>query len=481
LPLKIFFLFLILSLSFTFTFSLDPGRILAFFFLSSAKRISFSVSSQLPQYENNGDDVLQRVGGVRSHARQLVFEIRKIHNAKYQPRIVALLKELGFEFQTYWITNSILVKNVTPGLIKTLRYIPEIIELELNKDIAFIDPVVESVSEVEASKARVSEWNVEIIGAHNVWNVTTGEGITSANIDTGVLYTHVALIDNYRGNNGGGSFSHDYNWFDPRGIYQYPYDNNGHGTHTMGTIAGSEASGVGVAPGTKWIAAKGCASSSCATADLIASAQWVICPTTQAGTSPDCARGADLINNSWGGGRGSSTYKTYIQAWIDAGSVPLFSQGNAGPSCSTANSPGDLAIVIGVGSTNRNDALSSFSSRGPGVGTVDFPLQKPDISAPGESVRSSYYTSNTAYATLSGTSMACPAVAGLTALLMSANPSLSVANIREILVSTAKQGLAVPNGGLATCNGISYVTYPNYHYGWGRIDAVKALQAALKF
>merc|ERR1712232_1447820 len=106
-------------------------------------------------------------------------------------------------------------------------------------------------------KKDLLEWNVAIIGADDAWDMGyDGSGIVVGNIDTGVRYTHEALRDNYRGASSG----HDYNWFDPNGNPE-PFDNNGHGTHTMGTIAGSTASGVGVAPGSTWIAAKGCASS----------------------------------------------------------------------------------------------------------------------------------------------------------------------------------------------------------------------------
>jgi subtilisin family serine protease len=417
----------------------------------------------------------------RAQARILARKVRGEHNAKFQPKIESFLKEQGFEYRTFWIVNSILVKSVSFDLIKKLQNFPEIVELELDKITAhIIDPMVHEIHDnyIRTDDIR-ADWNVNIINAPNAWTITKGEGVTVSNIDTGVLHTHVALVANYRGNNGNGTHSHDYNWYDPRG-QQTPFDNNGHGTHTMGTLAGSEASGVGVAPNSKWIAAKGCASSSCATADLLASAEWVICPTRQGGAGEDCSVGADLVSNSWGGGRGSSTYKTVIEAWLDAGSVPLFSQGNSGSGCSTANSPGDLGIVIGVGSTDSNDALSTFSSRGPGIGSADFPLLKPDISAPGEAVRSSYPTNNNAYATLSGTSMACPAVAGVTALVMSANPSLNPEQIRDILTSTAWQDLSPPKGGLTTCSGVNWDSFPSYHYGWGRVDALAAVLAASK-
>jgi len=125
--------------------------------------------------------------------------------------------------------------------------------------------------------------------------------------------THVTLLDNYRGYLGNNQFSHDYNWYDPKEFQNdewwcggwecspadccldTPFDPIGHGTHTMGTIAGSEGSGIGVAPGVKWIAAKGCRDGSCLNFGLLTSAEWVICPTKLDGTAPDCTQGADIV------------------------------------------------------------------------------------------------------------------------------------------------------------------------------------------
>ena len=78
-------------------------------------------------------------------------------------------------------------------------------------------------------------------------------------------FDHPALVRQYRGNNGDGTFDHNYNWFDPAGVCvpsTAPCDNDGHGTHTMGTMVGDDggANQIGVAPGAKWIAAKGCES-----------------------------------------------------------------------------------------------------------------------------------------------------------------------------------------------------------------------------
>jgi len=229
--------------------------------------------------------------------------------------------------------------------------------------------------------------------------------------------------------------------------------------------------GAGVAPGAQWIACRGCSTSSCTESALNACGQWVTCPTLANGQSPNCNLAPNLVSNSWGGGQGSTWYNSVINAWRSANIVPLFSQGNSGPSCGSANSPADNTNVIAVGSTTSADGISSFSSRGPSVGGA----VKPDISAPGSDVRSAWYTSDTAYNTISGTSMACPHAAGATALLLSRNPNLSYAQVKNLLQNQADRNL----GSAATCGGTPPTAVPNNIYGYGRINARKALSAAI--
>ena len=154
-----------------------------------------------------------------------------------------------------------------------------------------------------------------------------GEGIVIANIDTGVQYNHPALVGKYRGNLGG-SFDHNYNWYDPSAICGspslVPCDNNNHGTHTMGTMVGDDGAGnqIGVAPGAKWIAAKGCESSSCSSTALLNSGQWILAPTRLDGTGADASKRPNIVNNSWGGGRGDPWYSATVDAWVASGIFP---------------------------------------------------------------------------------------------------------------------------------------------------------------
>jgi subtilisin family serine protease len=122
-----------------------------------------------------------------------------------------------------------------------------------------------------------------------VWAVLniSGTGVVAANMDTGVDWQHPALRGSYRGYNPKGLPNHLYNWFDATNEQaQYPYDGYGHGTHTMGTLAGT--GGIGVAPGARWIAARIFDSQGYAYDSWIhAGFQWILAPGGDPAQAPD--------------------------------------------------------------------------------------------------------------------------------------------------------------------------------------------------
>ncbi|XP_021957004.1 bacillopeptidase F [Folsomia candida] len=364
-----------------------------------------------------------------------------------------------FEFKSLWITNQVYVKGATMDLIMVLASFNEVKSLEL-EEIIELDTIVEGPI-LRGRQDPSGEWGVKKIQAAEarelLGSTTKASQIVVSTIDTGARHTHEALRANWLG---------DYGWFDPYDANALPMDINGHGTHTTGTICG--AGGIGVYPDAKWTSCRGCATSSCAQNALLACAQFITCPTRPNGSAPDCSKAPHLVSNSWGGGRGATWFDGAIAAFHTANIIPLFSIGNSGPSCNTANSPGDRN-VIGVGSTTVTDELSSFSSVGP---TTDGRM-KPDISAPGSNVLSAYNTADDAYRALSGTSMACPHAAGLTSLLLAYNPSISFGNVTAHMRGGVDQDL-VDMG--KVCSGVPDNQFPNHHHGEGRINAFKSLR-----
>ncbi|WP_405633970.1 S8 family serine peptidase [Streptomyces sp. NBC_00056] len=241
-------------------------------------------------------------------------------------------------------------------------------------------------------------------------------------------YDHPDLVANYRGNNGDGTFTNDYNFYDPSGTCATsitPCDNSGHGTHTMGTMVAKN--GIGVAPNAKWIAAKGCESfQNCWEADLLAAGQWILAPTDHNGQNPRPDLAPNIVNNSWGGGQ-TAFYQDIVEAWNSAGIFEAFAAGNDGDgkTCSTTAAPSAQDTSYGVGAYDSTGKIASFSGFGPSP--VDGSA-KPNISAPGVNVRSTWPGST--YKVENGTSMATPHVAGAVGLLWSAAPSL-IGNIDE--------------------------------------------------
>ncbi len=358
------------------------------------------------------------------------------------------------DYRSYYIVNAVAV---TAG-VSTLE------ALAARPDVAFIESmsvftIPEPIDDEPIGTAAV-EWGVAKIGADQIWSDfdVRGEGTVVANIDTGVLYTHNALQSSYRGTASG---SHDYNWFDPQGSNS-PFDNNGHGTHVMGTMVGDDGGSnqIGIAPQATWIAAKGCTSSSCSSSDLLASAEWILAP-YPIGGSPDegdPSKRPHVVNNSWGGPGGNTWYLEAVEAWRAADIFPAFAAGNSGPGAGSIGSPGDYAESFASGATDISDTIAAFSSRGPSSLTNET---KPDVSAPGVSIRSAW--NDGGYNTISGTSMASPHAAGCVALIRAAAIGLDLTEIENLLTNTA---LDLGSSG------------PDTSYGYGRIDCYSAVAAA---
>ncbi|HEY8473354.1 MAG TPA: S8 family serine peptidase [Natronosporangium sp.] len=384
-----------------------------------------------------------------------------------QAGLRADLDRRGIAYEPFWITNALLVAG-DRELLDELAARADVASIEPDRSYPLIAP---TAWVAPASAIQAIEWGVTDIKADQVWSEfgATGEGIVVANIDTGVQFDHPALVEQYRGTATG---SHSYNWFDPMQVCPdpaTPCDNNGHGTHTMGTMVGDDGAGnqIGVAPGAQWIAAKGCETDGCSGSALIAAGQWILAPTDSNGANPDPAMAPDIVNNSWGGGHGDTWYQAIVDAWVNAGIFPMFAAGNTGPDCDTVTSPGDNSPAYAVGAHSMDHNIAAFSSRGPSGVDGDV---KPDITAPGVGIRSAVPTNG--YALLSGTSMATPHASGAVALLWSAVPELrgDIDATRAVLDQSAVDVEDDECGASTTIN--------NNTFGEGRLDVFAAVSQA---
>jgi uncharacterized repeat protein (TIGR01451 family) len=399
-----------------------------------------------------------------------------------QSPVLSLLKAAGVEHRTYWVTNMIWVRG-NRAILRTLASRGDIAHVYANPAVALSEPPAVQAGRSPFSASAI-EWNINLVGAPAVWSAGySGEGAVIGGQDTGYQWDHPALINQYRGWNGI-TETHDYNWHDA--IHTSggpcvadspaPCDDDSHGTHTMGTMVGDDGSGnqIGIAPSAKWIGCRNMKQGVGTPATYAECYQWFIAPTDASDQNPDPAKAPHVINNSWScppseGCTDPNVLLSVVENVRAAGIVTVHSAGNSGSSCGTVRDPAAIYDAsFSVGATSSSDNIASFSSRGPVTRDGSNRL-KPDISAPGVNVRSSWTGSGYGYK--SGTSMAAPHVAGLVALLVSASPGLAgdVDRIEWLIQKTA-----VPKTTNQGCGGDGPSDVPNHVYGYGRIDALAA-------
>ena len=412
----------------------------------------------------------------RDERLQFVYRTLTERADTTQADLRASLSRFGINYQPYYLVNALEVQGgpFVRAYLMTRSDVAEVLDSPRLRPLPAALPIESGGIE---SAPSTPPWNITAIGADRVWNElgVTGQGIVIGQSDSGVQVNHPALAASYRGRNG----QNDYNWLDPWSGTSAPTDFGGHGTHTLGIALGR--GGIGVAPGAEWFACANLQRNLGDPALYLDCMQFMLAPFPQGGDPLRDGRpalAAHVLNNSWGcpeiEGCDAEALAPATRALRDAGIFVVASAGNSGPECSTVEDP--IAIygdVVSVGATDQQGDMTSFSSRGPV--TVDGSGRpKPDIAAPGDDVLSSLPGST--YGTNSGTSMAGPHVAGVVALMWSANPKLigNIARTEQILRDTAQPYRGVQQGGcFSTENGVSNA------YGSGIVDAYAAVQAAL--
>lgn len=355
--------------------------------------------------------------------------------------------------QSLWIVNAISA-TISKNALNKLASLQTIEAITLDAPLSLPQGQVSSLTPPQIP------WNLTRVGAPLVWDAynITGEGIVIGIIDSGVHWSHPALKTQWRGydphnpdnpNPAG-------NWFDAAGQSSLPHDisPHSHGSHVLGTILGHDPGTntfIGVAPGAKWIAANVFDEEGGKTSWALAAGQFMLAP------NGDPALAPHIINNSWGSGSElNEWFRPMVQAWRAAGIIPVFAAGNSFPN--TVTNPANYPESYAVAALDANNKRASFSCVGPG----HYPnIVKPDISAPGVNILSA---TKEGYGTLQGTSMAAPHIAGIAALILSADSTLTPDQVIELINATA-----------TPLTDQHYPTSPNYGYGHGLANAYAAI------
>ncbi len=346
----------------------------------------------------------------------------------------------------FWIFNGLVI-TAKPAVIEELGRRPEVAQVRLSQNVYL--PDLEATRGSEAPP----EANLALINAPSMWELGfRGENVVIATMDSGAYLSHPDLIDRWRG----GSNS----WYDPYGEHPIaPVDMTGHGTGVMGVALGGDAGGsaIGVAPEARWVAVRLFDDRGMATEIAIHEGfQWLLDPDGDP-TTPDAPH---VVTNSWvlSVPGCQLTYQPDLTALRAAGILPIFSAGNSGPEVGSSRSPANNPEAFPVGAVDNNDQIYWESARGPSACESDLEVY-PALVAPGVEVRTAdlYGT----YQNASGTSLSAPHVAGALALLLSADPDLTV----------EKQELALVNG--AVDLGLEG---PDNDFGHGRLDVLASYQ-----
>ena len=442
-----------------------------------------------------------------------------------------LLEEIGVSVKvSVDLVNGLLLGTVNSELFETISNFPGVLMIEPYGKVIFY-------GDVQTPAIKASNSSVYSIGA---WDLGfTGKGVNIAVVDTGIDNEHPGLDGKYIAGYDAvcsddalcvASLQEDDGSFDPD-------DQNQHGTACAGMAAsngilpnGEPSNFTGSAPDADLVDVRigtavgaGPFENYVLEQEFYESAMdglnWVIDnkDTAWAGVENE-SFGIDIISLSWGitshesgGSDGSDMFSQVLDEATLAGVTVSVAAGNDGSNNDGLSGMGSSSLSITVGALDDkntvdrgDDGIASYSSRGPRRDNNDgnpYNEMKPDISAPGTNIiqAEACYASGSCYNRLpgqdaadngysgrgSGTSYAAPAVTGVVALIIEANPELNPLEIREILRLTAERRETLSSADGEGVEEGPWATYPeldpywNRHFGWGMADAYEAVKSAL--
>lgn len=385
---------------------------------------------------------------------ELVMRALKTKAEETQGEVLEFIESAGMPYadlQTFWIANVVALK-ATPQLIDALSNMDAIERIGLNKPAYGLD--LPEKAQGSPKTPGGTEPGLEAINARALWDMGySGNGRIALTYDTGVWTDHPAHADRFLANR----MPILSTWF----AYDSPMPTDkpsSHGSHVTGIMLGLDeetADTVGVAPRAYFIATDPIVSN---TADikplteLMFGFEWSLNPDGDESTSEDVP---DVINNSWGRSNDNPDWDVcpefvvpVFDAVLAAGIANVFSAGNNGPDPETIGVPHNIntglvnSFTVAAVTGTSSPTVADFSSRGPSLCGGDGSLLiKPEVSAPGVSVRST--VADGGYDNFSGTSMAAPHVSGAVLLLKEAFPDVTGEEILLALYNSAND-LGVP-------------------------------------
>ncbi len=363
------------------------------------------------------------------------------------------------EVDAFYITNSIRIKGDS-NLIKDILKQDNILEVVENGAVELQE--VETKSSLSASDKNWDLKNTKVLDVREKYKLF-GTDIVIGFLDSGVdlegsNYKNAELYENWRGHIEGASTS----WYDVFKESEKPTSgDNGHGTAVVSMAVGKN---IGAAPKATWIAARAFKSKTTTNSNILKAAQWFLAPGGRADLAPN------IINNSWGKNTLERWFDPMIEAWIKAGIIPVFASGNLETNnrLGSIDYPASNLSVIAVGAVDKNNKLAYFSKLGPSPLDPGKSNIKPEIVAPGFDVYASDSENN--YSLWKGTSLAAPNVSGIIALILQGNRNLNNGQVKDILTMTANP-----------LTGTGFPTSPNMGYGYGLVDADKAVELGLNY
>ncbi|OGL35156.1 hypothetical protein A3F65_00575 [Candidatus Saccharibacteria bacterium RIFCSPHIGHO2_12_FULL_47_16b] len=318
--------------------------------------------------------------------------------------------------------------------VEKLKAQPGVLRVDNDVEVFALAPKV-NAKRGPAQPAQVLPWGIDRVDAELVWpGGNTADPVKVGIVDTGISKDHPDLKVNIKG--GVNTIKPGRSW----------NDDNGHGSHVAGTVGAinNTIGVVGVGPAVDLYAIKVLnAGGSGYLSDVIEGIQWGV------------ASGIDVLNMSLGTSSNVQSFHDAVTAGYNAGVVLVAAAGNSG---SSVIFPAAYSEVIAVSATDASNTLASFSSRGPEV----------DLAAPGVSVYSTY--KGTGYATLSGTSMATPHVAGAAALVLN-----TAVGSYDTDGDGAWDPAEVQVKLQATATDLGASGFDNL-YGWGLVNTFSAVQ-----